>query len=140
MRLQRVIRAAILCASVAFVVNMRSSPELELRIADGAVFCGKATVRHNQISVGSIPDTAISVPIDASPFELVVIGQVLGEAAVVEQGLQSRLEGVKVEMRFAISRAASNLAAFGVKQSEVELLVEKAIKDAEPRIARGLSS
>jgi hypothetical protein len=119
---------------------MRSSPELELRITDGAVFCGKAAVKHPEISLGKIPDTRISVPIDAAPFELVVIGHLLGEAAVAEQGLQSCVEKARQEMRFAISRAASSLAGFGVTQSDVELLVEKAIKDAEPRIRSGLSA
>ena len=101
-------------------------------------FCGKAAVKHNDVSVGQIPDTCISMPINASPFELIVIGRILGETAVTEQGLQSRLDKATEEMRHSISRAASNLANFGVTQSDVELLVEKAIKDAEPGIIRGL--
>src|SRR5271165_5042235 len=112
------------------ILGMRASPELELRITDGAVFCGKAAVRHTGVSVGKIPDTRISVPINPSSFELIVIGRLLGEAAVAEQGLQSRLEKVTADMRLAISRAASSLADFGVTQSDVELLVEKAIRDA----------
>ncbi len=98
-----------------------------------------AAVRHSEVSLCKIPDTRISVPIDASPFEVVVIGHLLGEGGVAEQGLQSRVEKATQDMRFAISQAASSLAAFGVTQSDVELLVEKAIKDAEPRIRRGLS-
>ena len=120
------------------ILEMRTSSELELRITGGAVFCGKAAVKHNDVSVGQIPDTRISVPINASHFELIVIGRILGETAVAEQGLQSRLDKATEEMRHSISRAASNLANFGVTQSDVELLVEKAIRDAEPGIMRGL--
>jgi hypothetical protein len=120
------------------ILDMRSSPELELRITDGAICCGKAAVRHKSVSLGKIPETRITVPINTSPFELVVIGHLLGEAAVTEQGLQSQVEKATHEMRLAISRAASSLATFGVTQSDIELLVEKAIKDAEPGIRRGL--
>lgn len=54
-------------------LDMRNTNELQLRITDGAVFSGKSSVRHGAITVGTIPDTRISVPVDSSPLDLLVI-------------------------------------------------------------------
>ena len=121
------------------VLIMRTTHELELRITEGAVLCGKAVLRNESIALGKIPDLSVSVPIDPSKFELIVIGRVLGEGGVTEQGLQSRLEKAKQELRVAISRAAGILADYRVTESDIELLVEKAVRDAEPNVRKGLS-
>lgn len=119
---------------------MRTTREVELRVADGVVLCGKAKLRHQAITLGRIPDWKVIVPIDPSRFELLVIGRVLGEAAGAEQGLQSRLEEAKQELQVAISRAAGILAEYRVTESDIELLVERAVRDAEPSIRKGLSA
>jgi len=131
------------CAQLPIVVleriaEMRTSTELQLRVTAGAVLCGSATVRNRAITLGQIPDTSIRVPIDPSDFELIVIGRVLGDLVAAEQGLQSRLECARAELRLAICAAAMNVASYGVSESDIELLIEKAIKDAESRITKGL--
>jgi len=122
------------------ILTMRASNELELRITEGAVLCGKAAVRHEAITLGMIPDISVRVPIDPSRFELIVIGRVLGNVDVVEQGLQARLEKATRELRVAISSAAGILADYRVTESDIELMIEKAIRDAEPSIRKGLSA
>ena len=122
------------------IVEMRMADEVEIRITKGAVMCEKATVRHKAITLGKIPDLSLSVPIDPPNFDLLVIGRILGEAGVAEQGLESRLEEAKHEMHLVIAKAAETLAEYRVRESDIALLVEKAIRDAEPSIRTGLSS
>jgi len=120
------------------ITEMRTTNELELRFTDGAVLCGKSTVRHQAITVGNIPNIHVQVPINPSSFELVVIGRVLGEALVAEQGLGDRLQKATKQMNFAVSSAASCLACFGVTEAGVKLLVEAAIEDAQADIRKGV--
>lgn len=122
------------------IVKMRSADDLEIRIAKGVVVCGKATIRHEAITLGKIPDLSVSMPIDPSYFELIVIGRIMGEAGAAEQGLQSRLVEARREMRSDISKAAGILADYRVAESDIELLVEKKMRDAEPSIKKGLSA
>jgi hypothetical protein len=127
-------------AALDRIVEMRTANELELRFTDGAVLCGKATVRNQTIKVGGVPDTRVQVPIDPSPFEVVVIGRVLGDALVAEQGLGDRLQRATEQMNLAVSSAACCLGRFGVTEAGVKLLVEAAIEDAQASIRRGLFS
>jgi hypothetical protein len=120
------------------IMGMRSANELDLRLTDGAIWCGKATVRHKAIRVGNIPDLRVQVPINPSPFELVVIGRVLGEALIREQGIEQRLTKATEQMNLAVSSAASSLASFGVTEASVKQLVEAAIEDAQASIRSGL--
>jgi hypothetical protein len=120
------------------IPKMRTSDELELHFKAGEVLCGKSAVRHNAITLGHIPDIRVQVPIDPSPFELVVIGRVLGDALVAEQGLEDRLQKAAAQMNLAISSATSCLGSFGVSEAGVKLLVEAAIEDAKADIRKGV--
>jgi hypothetical protein len=122
------------------IPRMRTSDELELHFKAGEVLCGKSAVRHKAITLGHIPDIRFQVPIDPSPFELVVIGRVLGEVIIAEQGLEARLRQAKEQMNLAISKAAANLSGFGVSEDGVQSLVEAAIEDAQAGIREGVTS
>ncbi|MFZ0746310.1 MAG: hypothetical protein WAM85_18015 [Terracidiphilus sp.] len=63
---------------------------------------GKLTVKHEEIKVGGIPDIRVDVPIDASPFELIVIGRILGAELIEEQGLESRLKSAKGNVKAGV--------------------------------------
>jgi hypothetical protein len=121
-------------------IDMRSTSEIQLRITDGAIFCGKAALRHPRVSVGTIPDTSISVPVNASPLDLLVIERILGKDAVADQGLVSRLQKAKEGLPVALSRAAEQLIPYGVSSSDLAFLVEKVIREAEPKVRVALSS
>jgi hypothetical protein len=121
-------------------IDMRSSTELQLRITDGAIFCGKASVRHGAIAVGNIPDVRISVPVNSSPFDLLVMERLLGERAMVEQGLASRLQNAKIGLPVALAKAAKELHPYGVSADDLETLIETAMREAEPRVKAALSA
>lgn len=120
-------------------LDMRTTNELQLRTTDGAIFSGKSSVRHAAVTVGTIPDTRISVPIDSLPFDLLVIERLIGEAAMTAQGLTSRLQKAKEGLPLALAKAAAELGPYGVNAEDLRALVENAMREAEPRVKEALS-
>ena len=94
-------------------IDMRTTSELQLRITDGALFSGKSCVRHGGVTVGTIPDTRISVPVDSSPLDLLVIERIIGQAAMTAQGLTSRLQKAKEDLPLALAAATKQLGPYG---------------------------
>ena len=121
-------------------IDMRSTNEIQLRVTDGVIFCGKAAVRHPGVSVGSIPDTRISVPVNASPFDILVIERILGKEAAAGQGLASRLQKANEGLQVALSRATAELSPYGLCSSDLESLIEEAMRAAEPKVRAALSA
>ena len=119
-------------------VSMRTTHEIQLRVNDGVIYCGKASVKNPEIRVGVIPNVRISIPINASPFELLVIERVLGKDAAIDQGLTSRLIQASTNLPTAVQRAASELAPYGVTELDILTLIEQKIKEAEPRVRAAL--
>lgn len=121
-------------------IDMRDTNEIQLRMTDGAIFCGKVAVRHPGVVTGSIPDTRISVPINASPFDLLVIERLIGERTATDQGLASRLQEAKDGLPLALAKAAAELGPYGVSAEDLKAFVEKAMREAEPRVKAALSA
>lgn len=121
-------------------IDMRTTSELQLRITDGAIFSGKSCVRHGGVTVGTIPDIRISVPINSSPFDLLVMERLIGEAAMTDQGLTSRLQKAKEGLPLALAAATRQLSPYGVSAEDLEGLIEKAMREAEPRVKAALST
>lgn len=121
-------------------IDMRNSNELQFRITDGAISCGKAIVRHPGIIVGSIPDTRISVPVNASSFDILVIERILGKEAAAGQDLASRVKKANEGLQLALSRATAELSPYGICSSDLEALIDAAIRDAEPKVRAALSA
>jgi hypothetical protein len=119
-------------------ISMRNTHEIQLRVVDGVIYCGKASVKHPGIRVGIIPDVSLSVPINASPFELLLIERILGKDAAVDQGLTSRLLQASTNLPMAIKRAATELAPYGISDEDIRLLIESKMKEAEPRVRAAL--
>jgi hypothetical protein len=127
-------------AVLSRIKDMLTANESELRITNGAVMSGKLIVKHEAIKVGEIPNIRVQVPIDPSPFELIVIGRILGEELIVEQGLESCLESATDLMNQAISKAASHLSPFGITNAALRSLVDSAIESAKGDVKAGVYS
>jgi hypothetical protein len=121
-------------------IGMGTTDELQLRVTDGAIFCGRSAVRHGRVTVGAIPDIRISVPIDSFPLDLLVIERLIGERAAIEQGLGSRLQQAKEGLRLALSKAANELSPYGVRAEDLEVLIERTVREAEPKVKAALSA
>lgn len=121
-------------------IDMRTTNELQIRITDGAIYCGKAVVRHGGVTVGNLPDVRISVPINASPLDLLVIERVIGQSGMIDQGLASRFRNAKAGLSGALTKAAAELGPYGVSVQELQSLVEAAMEDAEPKVKSALQS
>jgi hypothetical protein len=87
---------------------MGSTNELQLRVPDGTIFCGKAAVRHGGVTISAIPDTRISVPINSLPFDFLVIERLIGERAAIEQGLAHVCSRLKKALRSPFRRPLPN--------------------------------
>ena len=121
-------------------IDMRSTNELQLRITDGAIVCGKASVRHEAVTLGKIPDIRISAPIDSSPLELLVIEHVLGQSGMADQGLTARVKEAQNRLSLALAKSTEELRPYGVSAQDLCSLVENAIQEAVPRIRVALSA
>jgi len=122
------------------ICGMRTGKELQLHISEGVIVCGAATVRHEGISLGFIPDQSISVPLDASVFDLLAIGKILGKDMAQEQGLASRIKKAQGQREEALRLAAGHLEPYGVTSEQLEDLIEQALEAAEPKIRAALVS
>lgn len=122
------------------IADILTGKEPELCISDGTIMCGKASVKHELIKIGEIPNLRVRVPIDPSLFDLIVIGRILGDDLIAEQGLESRLNAATERLNHAISAASQQLAPFGISDSALRALVESAIDGAKEKIRRGVYS
>lgn len=122
------------------IADMLGSKEPELRFVNGTVLSGNTSVKHQLIKIGEVPNIRIQVPIDPSPFELIVIGRVLGDDLIAEQGLGARLKSATEWMNQAILRAAPHLAPFGITDTALRALIEAAIDSAKGKIRGGIFS
>jgi len=121
-------------------IDMQTTNGLQMRITDGAVFCGKAAVRHGGVTVGTISNTSISVRIDSTPLDLLVIERHIGASAIVEQGHTPRLNSAKEGRVSALAKAAAVLGPFGISAEDLVQLMEKALTNAEPKVRSSLAS
>jgi len=122
------------------ISDLADTTKLELHFREGVVACGRVKSRRGSITLGTVPDSRIQVPIDLSNFELLVVERILGKELAKGQGLQPRIEKAKEQMNNAIARASSELADFGMNEDGVRRVVELAMEDAKEGIAKGLST
>ncbi|GAC1364959.1 MAG: hypothetical protein NVSMB3_13560 [Acidobacteriaceae bacterium] len=120
------------------VLHMRTTRELQIRIELGIISSGKSSIRHSAVSLGHIPDVAITIPVNATPFEILVIDRVLGRVGALDQGLGMRLEKAGTGLPLALSRAAAALSPYGIELSDLEALVERKMTEAEPCVREAL--
>lgn len=116
------------------IANMQHTKELGIHIQAGAVSSGSSTVRHPQIRLASIPDLRVSVPIDASAFDLLVIGRLLDVKELEKQGLTERVSKAREQFNKDIAYAASFLTRYRVTKDELEALLDRTLKESEPAI------
>lgn len=116
------------------IASMRQTKELALHVQEGAVASGSSTVRHSAIHLAAIPDLRVSVPIDASIFDLLVVGRLLDEKELERQGLKERISKARERFQRDLSLAATCLSRYHVKQKDLEALVERVQEEAEPAV------
>ena len=102
------------------IANMQQTKELALHIQSGAVSSGSSTVRHSEIRLSAIPDLRVSVPIDASAFDLLVIGRLLDVRELDKQGLTERVSKAREQCNKDVAYAASFLKRYRVGKDELE--------------------
>ena len=116
------------------ITSMRPTKELALHVQQGAISSGSSTVRHSAIRLSTIPDVRVSVPIDASNFDLLVIGRLLDANELEKQGLTERVSKAREQFKKDIAYAASFLAHYRVSKDELEALLDRIFNESEPTI------
>jgi hypothetical protein len=116
------------------IISMRPTKEFALHVQQGAISSGSSTVRHPAIRLSTIPDVRVSVPIDASNFDLLVIGRLLEEAELDKQGLGDRIAKARERYQKDIAIASSCLTQYHVRQADLEVLIDRLLKEAEPAV------
>lgn len=116
------------------IAGMSETKELALHIQNGAIRSGSSTVRHPEIRLGTIPDVRVSIPIDASVFELLVIGRLLGDPELGRQGIAERVLKAREQYSRDIAFAASCLSRYKVKPDDLDKVIDRIMTDSEPAI------
>jgi hypothetical protein len=116
------------------IAGMRDTKEVALHVQEGAVSSGSSTVRHPAIRLSTIPDVRVNVPIDASVFDLLVIGRLLDEKELEKQGLSERISKARERFERDLSLAATCLSHYFVKREDLEILIDRLQKEAEPSV------
>jgi hypothetical protein len=116
------------------IAKMQQTKELALHIQSGAVSSGSSTVRHSEIRLSSIPDLSVSVPIDASAFDLLVISRLLDVRELEKQGLTERVSKAREQFNNDLAYAASFLTRYRVSKDDLGGLLDRIFKESEPAI------
>lgn len=127
-------------AALRRITSMRPTKEIALHVQQGAISSGSSTVRHPAIRLSIIPDVRISIPIDASDFDLLVVGRLLGQTELERQGLSNRVAKSRERLQRDLTVAASLLVRYHLGQRELELLIDRLLKDAEPTVKAAIYS
>ena len=80
------------------------------------------------------PDVQVGVPIDASNFDLLVIGRLLDANELEKQGLSQNASKAREQFKKDIAYAASFLAHYRVSKDELEALLDRIFNESEPTI------
>jgi hypothetical protein len=121
---------------VARVVGTYKQREIRVTISEGVVKVESWRTKHAAITVGTIPDLAIDLPVDATLLDTLGLGSALSESQLAEQGLTKRVKHAKKEADRAIHSAAGHLAALGISAAQVRALVQSSVQEAGKRLLR----
>lgn len=116
------------------ITNMRTTKKIALHVQQGAISSGSSTVRHPAIRLSVVPDVRVSVPVDVSEFDLLVIGRLLGQAELERQGLSKRVAKSRERLQRDLATAAALLTKYRVGQPELQSLIDRLLRDAEPTV------
>lgn len=116
------------------IAGMRDTKEVAFHVQEGAVSSGSSTVRHPAIRLSTIPDIRVNVPIDASVFDLLVIGRLLDAKELERQGLSERISKARERFERDLSLAVTCLSHYCVKRKDLETLTDRLQKEAEPSV------
>ena len=122
------------------IASMQQTTRVALSIRDGEVSAASSKVRHPGIHLSRIPDLRISVPVDVSNFDLLVIGRLLSPEELQRQGLAERVSKSREKLGKDIRYAATLLSSYYVTEEDLVAVDERIQREAEPRLRAAVFS
>lgn len=101
---------------------------------DGLIKIGSWQTRHQEITLGTIPDQEIDMPCDATFLDTLALASLLSPAGVKQQALERRVVKAQLAKEDAIDRAARALEPLMVEREKIAALVEDHIVKAGERL------
>jgi len=100
---------------IAGVARSFGKSEAQVTIADGFLKIGSWRYNSEAITVGTIPDQRIDLPVNASAVDTLALAELLSPEQLVQQGLHRRVQEAR-EARYRLSLEARGLAASSINQ------------------------
>jgi len=122
------------------IAAMQKTTVIALSIRVGEVSAASSTVRHPKISLSRIPNLRISFPVDVSDFDLLVIARLFNPDELQRQGLADRVSKTREKLTKDVRYAATLLSSYHVTKEDLEAVIERIQKEAEPRLRAAVFS
>ncbi|HKW73936.1 MAG TPA: hypothetical protein VJN64_00295 [Terriglobales bacterium] len=122
---------------IAKIAGTYKSKEVPVVVEEGSIKVSSFRMRSEEITLGSIPNQQIDIPVDASLLDTLALGVLLNELQITEQGLTRRVLDAWQKANEAIHEAASSLRDLDVTEAQIRGLVEERVKEAAERLRGG---
>lgn len=107
---------------------------VSLRFDPGIVRIETFSQTHPDIELGNIPDLQLQVPLDVSVLDTLALAAILGPDSVVQEGMRARVDDATQTRSSAVSHALEILKPLGIKESQLQELIDDHIKAAAERL------
>lgn len=122
---------------IARIAGTYKSKEVPVVVEEGSIKVSSFRIRSEEITLGSIPNQQIDIPVDASLLDTLALGVLLNELQITEQGLTRRVLDAWQKANEAIHEAALSLTELDVTEAQIRGLVEERVQAAAERLRDG---
>lgn len=110
--------------------------EIEISISPGVFKIGSWRQKYPDISLGTIPDQAMDLPVNASVLDTLALAEIMTDEQISRQGLGKRLNAAKESAASAIKKATAALAPLEIAEEQVQELVQQHVQATSRNLAR----
>jgi hypothetical protein len=110
------------------------SKEVPIVVQEGSIKVASFRMRNESITVGTVPNQQIDIPVDASLLDTLAIGVLLSEMQITEQGLTRRVLDAWQKANEAIHAAAQSLTELNVTEAQIRGIVEERVQSVAERL------
>jgi hypothetical protein len=110
--------------------------EIEVSVTEGILKIASWRYKSDTITVGTIPDQRIDLPVNASITDTLALAELLSSDQLIQQGLHRRVEEAREIASEAISKAILALKPLDISREQVQQLVDEHVR----HVSSGLST
>jgi hypothetical protein len=124
---------------IAGIARSFGKSEAEVTIADGLLKIGSFRYRNEAITVGTIPDQTIDLPVNATAVDTLALAELLTADQIVQQGLHRRVQEAREVASEAISKATQALKPLDISLEQIQELVSERVRQVSESLANALA-